>query len=287
MINAYYGITQTPFETDTNLESELLEHQREVYTRVREQSQMGGFSVIVGEPGTGKTIFKQALLQLPNKGWHVFVLNRAIFSWNNFLSLLCEALELEAKGSGSKLEKAILTEVRKLNSRGKRLICIIDDAHLVPSDLLKKIRLLLEDFPKNHNLVLIGQLELISLLKKREHAEIHSRITMSEEFKPLSPTHIIEFIHHQLDRCGLPHNTFTEEAIHLINKVNKGNLRATKNLCIGGMVEAIRHQTKTVDIKHINLVLDQPHWQNSNRLEGIEPVVFTNQQPKYKEKDLS
>ena len=287
MINAYYGVTQTPFETDKKLENELLNHQHKVYTRVREQSSMGGFSVIVGEPGTGKTIFKQAILQLPNKRWHVVVLNRAIFSWNSFLQLLCEALEIEANGYGNKLEKEILAEVRKLNSRGKSLIFIIDDAHLIPGDLLKQIRLLLEDFPKNHNLVLIGQLELISLLKKRDLEEIHSRITMSEEFKPLSPDDIVRFIHKQLDRSGLPHNTFTEEAIHLINKVNRGNLRATKNLCIGGMVEAIRHQTKTVDIKHINLVLDQPHWSSSNRLEGIEPVVFTNQQPKYKDKDLS
>lgn len=287
MINAYYGISQTPFETDTKLENELLEHQHRVYSRIREQSQMGGFSVVVGEPGTGKTILKQALLQLPDKRWHVIVLNRAIFSWHNFLSLLCEALEIEITGRGNKLEKGILAEVRKLNSRGKSLIFIIDDAHLIPGDLLKQIRLLLEDFPKNHNLILIGQLELISMLKKREHEEILSRITMSEEFRPLAPAHIIEFIKKQLDRCVLPHHTFTEEALHLINKVNNGNLRATKNLCIGGMVEAIRHQTKTVDIKHINLVLDQPHWRNSNRLEGIEPVVFTNQQPKYNDKDLS
>lgn len=287
MINAYYGITQTPFETDQNLENELLDHQRKVYNRVRDQSSIGAFSVIVGEPGTGKTIFKQALLQLSNKRWNVIVLNRAIFSWNSFLQLLCEALEIEAKGYGNKLEKEILAEVRTLNSRGKSIITIIDDAHLIPSELLKKIRLLLEDFPKNHNLVLIGQLELISMLKKRENEEILSRVTMSEEFRPLSPAHIIEFIRKQLDRAGLPHNTFTEEAIELINKANGGNLRATKNLCIGGMVEAIRHQTKTVDTKHINLVLDQPHWRHSNRLEGIEPVVFTNQQPKYKDKDLS
>lgn len=287
MINAYYGINKTPFETDDDLETQLLNHQHKVYTRVKEQATMGGLSVIVGEPGTGKTIFKHALLQLPNRRWHLIVLNRAIFSWNYFLGLLCEALEIEATGYGNKLERAVLREVRKLNSRGKSLIFIIDDAHLIPSHLLKQIRLLLEDFPKNHNLVLIGQLELISHLKRCENEDIHSRITMSEEFKPLSPDDITKFIHNQLDRSGLPHNTFTEEALHLINKVNKGNLRATKNLCIGGMVEAIRHQTKTVDIKHINLVLDQPHWRNSNRLEGKEPVVFTNQKPNYKNKDLS
>jgi len=32
---------------------------------------------------------------------------------------------------------------------------------------------------------------------------------------------------------------------------------------------------------------DQPHWRQSNRLEGIEPVVFTNQRPDYKSKDLT
>jgi hypothetical protein len=53
------------------------------------------------------------------------------------------------------------------------------------------------------------------------------------------------------------------------------------------MLEAVRAQTKIVDIEHINRVLDQPHWRQSNMLEGKEPVVFTNQRPDYKNKDLS
>lgn len=287
MINAYFGTAITPFEPDEKLENELLPHQKQCYHRIKEQSFLGGLTVIVGEPGTGKTIFKQALLQLSQKTWHIIVINRAIFSWHSFLSLLTQALQIESRGQTSTIEKNIVGEARKLNQRGKSLIFIIDDAHLIPSDILKKIRLLLEDFPKNHNLVLIGQLELMTLLRMREHEEILSRITQSAEFKPLSPADITAFIHHQLDRTGLPHNTFTEAALHLIKKVSHGNLRATKNLCLGGMLEAIRAQTKTVDIEHINQVLDQPHWRKSNILEGKEPVVFTNQRPDYTNKDLS
>ena len=287
MINAHFGTTKTPFETDKQLVNELLPHQKQAYNRVKDQSFIGGLTVVIGNPGTGKTIFKQALVQLPNKQWHIIVINRAIFSWNSFLSLLAQALQANSKGISSVLETTILTEVRKLHRRGKSLILIIDDAHLIPLEQLKQIRLLLEDFPKNHNLVLIGQPELMTTLKRRDNEDIRSRITQSCEFKSLSPNDLLDYIQKQLDQCGLPHNTFTEAALNLINKVNSGNLRATKNLCVGGMVEAIRSQTRTVDHTEINRVLDQPHWQQSNQLEGKEPVVFTNQRPDYKTKDLS
>lgn len=287
MINSHFGTTKTPFETDQELVNELLPHQKQAYTRVKDQSFIGGLTVVIGDPGTGKTIFKQALMQLPHKQWHSIVINRAIFSWNSFLSLLAQALQTESKGNSAVLETTILTEVKKLHRQGKSIILIIDDAHLIPLEQLKQIRLLLEDFPKNHNLVLIGQLELMTTLKRRDNQDILSRITQSCEFKSLSPNDVLDYIQKQLNQCGLPHNTFTEAALNLINKVNNGNLRATKNLCVGGLVEAIRSQTRTVDHTEINRVLDQPHWQQSNQLEGKEPVVFTNQRPAYKAKDLS
>lgn len=287
MINAYFGTKITPFEPELELDHQLLPHQLQCFERIKEQSYMGGLTVIIGEPGTGKTLLKQALFKLPQKQWHLIAINRSIHSWNSFLSLLCQTLELPDKGTSPTLEKAAVARARQLNREGKRLIFIIDDAQLLPGDLLKKIRLLLEDFPKNHNLVLIGQPELLKMLQRSDHQDIKSRITQSADFKPLSPESTRDFIHHNLDRCGLPHNTFTTEAINLICKVALGNLRAVKNLAIGAMVEAIRSQTRTVDHEHVNRVLDQPHWRQSNRLEGIEPVVFTNQRPDYKSKDLT
>ena len=165
------------------------------------------------------SIFKQALLELSQKQWHIIAINRSIFSWNSFLSLLCQALEIEEKAKSTTLEKSILKVTRTLNSRGKCLIFIIDDAHVIPQELLKRIRMFLEDFPKNHNLILIGHLELMDIIKRRSHEDIFSRITNSAEFKRLSPADTKEFIYHQLDRAQLPHTTFTHEAIELICKL--------------------------------------------------------------------
>lgn len=56
----------------------------------------------------------------------------------------------------------MIAELFSLNRSGKLLATIIEDAHLLEN--LRKLRLLLEDFLKNRNLILVGQVELISNL---------------------------------------------------------------------------------------------------------------------------
>lgn len=69
-----------------------------------------------------------------------------------------------------------------------------------------------------------------------------------------------QFVLDQLDRAGLGHNTFTAEALALVVRSGEGLLRRTRNLCLGALIEAVRGQTRVVDLKQINRVLIQPHW---------------------------
>lgn len=39
-----------------------------------------------------------------------------------------------------------------------------------------------------------------------------------------------------------------------------GLLRGSHNLCLGPLIEAVRNQTRIVDLKQVNRVLIQPHW---------------------------
>ena len=41
-------------------------------------------------------------------------------------------------------------------------------------------------------------------------------------------------------------------------RASEGTLRATKNLCIGSLIEAVRDHTKIVGLKQVNAVLMQP-----------------------------
>ena len=195
------------------------------------------------------------------------------------LRLLCQALALETDGNDHKCEARLIAQARILNQKGKQLIPIIDDAHLIPTEALRRLRLLLEDFPKNHNLILLGQSTLQSTLSLQINRDILTRVTYSAKLEPLAPDTIIEFIQGQLDLIGLPHSTFTEAALNLINRSCEGILRAVKNLCISAMIEAVRDSTKTIDTKQINAVLLQPHWRHNLTNEPREALVFTNQKP--------
>ncbi len=62
----------------------------------------------------------------------------------------------------------------------------------------------------------------------------------------------------------LRHNTFTQEALGLIVRSGEGLLRRTRNLCLGSLLEAVRDQTRIVDLKQVNRVLIQPHWRNDH-----------------------
>ena len=140
------------------------------------------------------------------------------------------------------------------------LVPIIDDAHLMPSDCLRKLRLLCEDFPRSHNLILIGQPPLLGSLSLSINEEIRSRVTYSALFPRLGPDLIEQFVLDQLDRAGLGHNTFTEQALGLIVRSGEGLLRRTRNLCLGSLIEAVRDQTRFVDLPQVNRVLLQPHY---------------------------
>jgi type II secretory pathway predicted ATPase ExeA len=43
-----------------------------------------------------------------------------------------------------------------MKQAGRMIVTVIDDAHLLEIDTLRKLRLLFEDFPHNHNLILLS-----------------------------------------------------------------------------------------------------------------------------------
>jgi MSHA biogenesis protein MshM len=244
-------------------------------------SHQGGFCAILGNPGTGKTVLKNAIIHHRPKEWITPVVNRSLHTWHNILRLMCEAFGQPDDGSVHACETRLIREARTLHSKGKLIIPIIDDAQLLPLDALRKLRLLLEDFPKSHNLILIGQIDLNTSLQLKINEDIRSRITYSAMLKPLANDQVQSFINRQLDQVGLAHTTFTEAAVGLITRSSEGVLRNVKNLCIGAMIEAVRQHTREVDIRQVNNVLLQPHWRLARDYEKHETVKLVNERPDY------
>lgn len=257
MIRSHFGIQRNPFDTES---IDLLSHQQEIFDILKVHAQQGGLCLVLGEPGTGKSVLKQALLTHDPKRIITPVVNRTLHTYHNTLRILCEAFQIQFEGRDHHCERLLVQEAFKIHRSGKMLVPIIDDAHLMPTECLRKLRLLCEDFPHSHNLVLIGQPPLLQSLALSINEEIRSRVTYSVVLPSLSPEVTEQFILAQLDRAGLGHNTFTPDALALVVRSGEGLLRRTRNLCLGSLIEAVRDQTRTVDLKQVNRVLIQPHW---------------------------
>jgi hypothetical protein len=85
-------------------------------------------------------------------------------------------------------------------------------------------------------------------------------VTYSALLPRLAPEAIERFILDQFDLAGLGHNTFTQDALALVVRSAEGLLRRARNLVISALIETVRDQSKTVDLKQVNKVLMQPHW---------------------------
>jgi type II secretory pathway predicted ATPase ExeA len=90
--------------------------------------------------------------------------------------------------------------------------------------------------------------------------EVRSRVTYSVVLPRLAPETIEAFILAAFNRAGLGHHVFTADALALVVRSGEGLLRRTKNLVLAALIEAVREQVRTVDLKQVNRVLVQPHW---------------------------
>ena len=267
MIRAFYGIDINPFAIDREIE--LLDHQQEIFDILKVHSYQGGLCLLLGEPGTGKTVIKGAIRQNAEKTTIVVNVARTLHTYINTIKILCHAFNIDHNGSHFKCEKRLIEEAYNLNNHGKSLIVIIDDAHLMDMHTLRKLRLLFEDFPKNHNTILVGQTQLLHNMALKVNEDIKSRVTYSVILKKLNPDDMERFITRELDIAGLPHNVFTENALALIIRSCDGVLRKARNLCLSCMVEAVRSRVKTIGIDNVNRVLIQPHWRIEKDIEHI------------------
>lgn len=262
MIKSIHGVTKEPFNRN---DLTLLPQQKQILDIVNIHSQQGGLSVIVGEPGVGKSVLKEHIEQLDHERDIVVAsCSRTMHTYRQILVQIAESFKIDVPEK--QLEKALVNTAFEHIRQRKTLYILIDEAHLIEMPVLRKLRLLFEQFPKKHNLVLFGQRDLLHYLSLNVNQDIKSRITYSATIKPLNNEDMERYIVKELEAARMGINTFDPAAIELILRSAQGNLRLCRNLCYGSLVEAARETQKIVTITHVNCVLVQPHWRSHKEL---------------------
>jgi MSHA biogenesis protein MshM len=262
MIKATFGLTKEPFSRVT---LELLPQQKQILEIIRIHAQHGGFSVVIGSPGVGKSTLCEHMQALgKEKNVVVVSFSRTMHTYQQILNQLAESFKIDVPGKD--LEKALIQAAFGHIRDRKTLYTLIDEAHLLDMKSLRKLRLLFDQFPKKHNLVLFGEQDLLYYLSMAVNKDIKGRITYSKSLLPLSDHELEQYIIKELEVVRLGANTYDSAATELIVRSAQGNLRLCRNLCYGSLVEACRENQRMVTTGHVNNVLIQPHWRSHEDL---------------------
>ena len=262
MIKSTFGLTKEPFNCT---ELSLLSQQKAIFEIIKIHSQHGGFSVIIGAPGVGKSVLREHIEALgKEKDIVVVSFSRTLHTYTNILKQLAESFKLDVPDKA--LEKELIQIAYRHVRDRKTLYTLIDEAHLMDMQSLRKLRLLFDQFPKKHNLVLLGQRDLLHYLSLNVNEDIKSRITYSENILPLNDNDLEHYIIKELETVRMGLNTFDSGATELIIRSAQGNLRLCRNLCYGSLIEACRESKRNVSIQHVNNILIQPHWRSHEEL---------------------
>ncbi|MBV1907874.1 MAG: AAA family ATPase [Kangiellaceae bacterium] len=215
----------------------------------------GGFVLLTGEVGTGKTTVCRCLLQqLPDKTRLAFVLNPKLNSLE-LLATICDELKIDYPENSNSLK--LLTDklseyLLECYNKDLSVVVMIDEAQNIDSEVLEQIRLLtnLETNQKKLlQIILVGQPELQEKLAKRELRQLAQRITARYHLRPLNLKETMAYVLHRVRIAGGKKSLFSRKSIEQLHNKTAGIPRLINTICDRALVAASSRNKIQVDHK--------------------------------------
>ncbi len=219
----------------------------------------GGFILLTGEVGTGKTTVSRALLeQLPEQTKTAFILN-PMLNQQELLATLCDEFGIRyAKRNitDKKLTDKLSEFLLQAHANGEQCVVLIDEAQHLQPQVLEQLRLLTNletNQEKLLRVILIGQPELQDLLRRRELRQLAQRITARYHLLPLQAADTERYINYRLQVAGAQRGLFDSKAIACVHQLSEGIPRRLNLLCDRALLAAYNDQQQVVNARHIRL----------------------------------
>ncbi|HFB64569.1 MAG TPA: AAA family ATPase [Aeromonadales bacterium] len=259
MYCSYFGFSERPFTIAPNPKYLFMSdrHREALAHLVFGVGESGGFVLLTGEVGTGKTTVCRCLLeQLPENTDIAFILNPKLTAIE-LLQTLCDDLELDYGADEPSFQPTMKTlndvlnrHLLKAHGEGRHTVLLIDEAQNLSTDVLEQIRLLtnLETNEKKLlQIILIGQPELKTMLLQNELRQLSQRITARYHLEPLDLNETTGYINYRLAVAGNDNNIFATQAVLVTHKLSQGIPRIINTICDRALLGAYSRGKKVVD----------------------------------------
>ncbi|TWX68450.1 AAA family ATPase [Colwellia sp. C1TZA3] len=280
MYTSYFGLEEKPFSIAPNPDYLFMSdrHREALNHLTYGLGDTGGFVLLTGEVGTGKTTLSRHLMEnLPENTQAAFILNPTLSS-QELLATLCDELKIRYRKTGATLKTLtdkIQQKLLKNHSDDTNTLLIIDEAQHLQPEVLEQLRLLTNletNTKKLLQVILIGQPELQQLLQRRDLRQLAQRITARYHLLPLNKQEVEQYLKHRLSVAKCFRNIFDKSAVNAIHKTCKGIPRLMNLLAERSLINAYNSNNAVVNRKIVlqaayDALGDEfqvkPWWQNT------------------------
>jgi type II secretory pathway predicted ATPase ExeA len=252
-MQSHYGFTRMPFGRDLPV-SALHRHRghNEAVARIGWLVHTRALGVVTGEVGAGKTAAARAALSsLDNSRNTVIYLANPAVGVRGIHNAIVAALGVTPRFHRSALipqtSDALAAEA---GERGRHVIVVIDEAHLLDADQLETIRMLPNaemDSTSPLTCLLLGQPTLRRRLKLGDMAALDQRVALRYAMPGMDPTETKAYINHHAAFAGRCDTLFSDDATDLIHQVSRGLPRAVNNLAVQALIATYALNKTIVD----------------------------------------
>ncbi len=248
-------------------------------------AETGGFALLTGEVGTGKTTVSRCLMeQLPENTQVAFILNPTLSS-KELLATLCDELKIRYRKSDATakiLTDKIADKLLKNHENDINTLLIIDEAQHLEAEVLEQLRLLTNletNTKKLLQVILIGQPELQQLLQRRDLRQLAQRITARYHLLPLTKQELQQYMSHRLFVADCTRQLFSNSAIAKLHQLSQGIPRLVNLLCHQSLLLAFNKNESVVSKKTVlnaasQVLGEDIHSQKSNSAPIVTAVAL-------------
>lgn len=259
-IQEYFGFKRTPFSKDLSFR-ELYRYPQleQLFDRLQSTTDDGTGLLVTGRAGTGKTTAIRGYLDSLGARHKIIYLGQYQRGTALFARLGME-FGIRKHLLGPKRMVGLVQKISEESSAGRKIVLVIDEAHLLEKPTFEDIRLLTNadmDRRSPMSLIMMGQRWLRGMLKSEGQEALYQRLRLRYSLEGLSEKECKEYIQHHLELAGNGKTIFTNAAITNIFVASEGILREINNICYESLLVAVSKRASKVDDATVNWVVDQ------------------------------
>jgi type II secretory pathway predicted ATPase ExeA len=250
---AHFGFTRTPFSKGIPAKDLFLRKAHaEAVARIHFCVAESALGVLVGDVGAGKSVAIRAAATAldPTRHHIVYVSNPAFGTRGLYVSIVSALGGTPRFRKPELIAQAACLLAAEEAERHRRVIFVVDEAHLLSPDQLEELRLLTNaefDSASLFAAILVGQPTLARQLRLGIFAALDQRIATRYTLPPMDLAESAAYLRHHLALAGRTDALFGDDAVARLHRVANGLPRALNNAAVAALVAAAADGKALVD----------------------------------------